>query len=126
MSDLSNQGAAWLARQQNDFVAKDILYTRTGGPALMIRATIGRWTFNQGDELGMVVRTESRDFIILAAELIIAGSVTLPKQGDEIREDVGAQVVMYQVLAPDGEQPWRYADLHRHSIRIHTTNVRTE
>ncbi len=128
MADLMEQGAAFLAEQQKLHASKPVLYSRTGtgSGTVIVSAMIGRTEWEQTDDLGTVLRTESRDFIIKAKDLVLSGVVVTPKDDDEIREDIGQQVFVYQVMAPGAEPPWRHADFHRHQLRIHTKHVRTE
>ena len=71
-------------------------------------------------------RTESRDFLVLAADLVLAGKAELPRAGDRIRETDGGQIFLYEVMAPGGEPPWRYSDPYRRALRIHTKFVGME
>jgi hypothetical protein len=125
MPDLLEQGAAWLESQRTRHMARIVTYVRGEG-RVDVAATIGKTTFEQADEYGVIHRTESRDFLVLTAVLVLAGTSTLPKAGDRIRETAGDQVFVYEVLAPGGEPPWRYSDPYRKTLRIHTKHVGTE
>lgn len=89
-------------------------------------ATLGRTTFEQVDEYGVVYRTESRDFIGQTAGLVLGGTQTLPHVGDTIRETVGSEVFVYEVMAPGQEPHYRYSDAYRQALRIHTKYVGVE
>ena len=89
-------------------------------------ATIGRTEFEVDDGLGVLVRTESRDYLILAEHLVLDGQPALPQRGDRVRETDGSQTVVYEVMAPGKEPPWRYSDPYRKTLRIHTKQVDTE
>jgi len=89
-------------------------------------ATIGKTVFEQADEYGVIHRTQSRDYLISAADLVLAGVPEQPKAGDRIRETVGEQIFLYEVMAPGSEPPWRYSDPYRKALRIHTKFVGTE
>lgn len=106
-------------------MTRTVVYQR-GADAVEIAATIGRTEFEQVDEHGVVQRLQSRDFLVRAADLVLAGAPTLPKAGDRIRETVGAQTFVYEVMAPGNEPPWRYSDPYRKALRIHTKHVATE
>jgi mono/diheme cytochrome c family protein len=71
-------------------------------------------------------RTESRDYLVSAEDLVLGGVVERPKAGDRIRETEGEQLLIYEVMAPGGEPPWRWSDRHRRTLRIHTKYVGTE
>ncbi|MBU0639323.1 MAG: hypothetical protein KKB50_10700 [Planctomycetes bacterium] len=125
MPDLLEQGAAWLEDQRTRHMSRMVTYLR-GSDSVDLAATIGRTEFEQADEYGIVHRTESRDFLVLAADLVLAGKAELPRAGDRIRETVGDQIFIYEVMAPSGEPPWRYSDPYRRTLRIHTKHVDME
>ena len=80
----------------------------------------GKSEFERFDHRGTKTTYHSRDFLILATDLVISGSQTEPAAGDEITEDDGTTIHTFEVL-PFGEgQPWRHADQHRTIYRIHT------
>ena len=125
MADLLRQGSAWLDGQRHTNLTQLVSYQR-GADSVELAATIGRTEFEQADEYGVLHRTESRDYIIRAADLVLAGETVLPKAGDQIREADGNVVHVYEVMAPSGEPPWRYSDPYRVALRIHTKHVKTE
>ena len=126
--DMISQGLAWLDAQRVKFLSRMVVYQR-GSESLELAATIGRTEFEQADEYGIVHKTQSRDFLVSAADLVIAGATVLPKSGDRVRETTGGQTFVYEVLAQNqtGErQPWRYSDPQRRTLRIHTKLIATE
>ena len=125
MPDVLEKGLAWLDDQRHAHMTRTVVYQR-GADAVEIAATIGRTEFEQVDEFGAVQRLQSRDFLVRAADLVLAGAPTLPKAGDRIRETVGAQTFVYEVMAPGNEPPWRYSDPYRKALRVHTKHVATE
>ncbi len=126
MQDLLQAGQAWLADQLHEQVATQVTYRR-GTDEATVRATIGRTLLKLDDGYGGVrmVWTD-RDFLIRAADLVLGGNPVQPQRGDQIREVVGAQTLVYEVLAPGEEPPWRWADPHRQMFRIHTKQIATE
>ncbi len=125
MTDLLERGAAWLDQQRARYLTRTVTYFR-GGDSVDLPATIGQTTFEQADEYGVIHRTQSRDYLISATDLVLAGGAEQPRAGDRICEAVGEQVFLYEVMAPGGEPPWRYSDAYRHTLRIHTKFVRRE
>jgi len=123
--DLLELGAAWLEDQRTRHLSRMVAYLR-GNDSVNVAATIGRTEFEQADEYGVVHRTESRDFLITAADLVLADKPVLPQAGDRIRETDGDQIFLYEVMAPGGEPPWRYSDPYRRTLRIHTKHVDME
>jgi len=125
MSNLLEQGAAWLQEQRTRHLTRTGTYLR-GGESVELSATIGSTTFEQADEYGVLHRTESRDYLIAAGDLVLAGKLELPKPGDRIRETDGDQIFLYEVMAPGGEPAWRYSDPYRRTLRIHTKFIGME
>lgn len=125
MTDLLEKGAAWLDQQRSRHLTRTVTYLR-GADGVDLPATIGSTTFEQVDEYGVVRRTQARDYLLSAADLVLAGAVTEPQAGDRIHETVGAQVFLYEVMAPGGEPPWRYSDRYRQTLRVHTKCIGTE
>jgi len=125
MTDLLAQGAAWLEDQRHKHLTRTVVYQR-GADTVEMLATIGRTEFEQADEFGALRRTESRDYLVRAADLVIAGDPVSPKAGDRIRETDDGVTFIYEVMAPGNEPPWRYSDPYRRTLRIHTKYVGTE
>mgnify|MGYP001416625607 CR=1 FL=1 len=125
MPNMLEQGNAWLERMREKHATRDIEYAR-GGETLALRATVGKTVFQVSREYGLFERTEARDYIVDAARLVFGGAVALPKKGDRIRETDGARTFVYEVMAPGNEPCWRYSDLQRRALRIHTKLVGQE
>jgi hypothetical protein len=123
--DLLEKGSAWLDDQRHKHLTRTVLYQR-GGDEVELAATIGRTVFEQADEFGVIHRTEARDFLVRAADLMLAGVQTLPEAGDRIRETTGGQTFVYEVMAPGDEPPFRYSDPYRRTLRIHTKHAETQ
>jgi hypothetical protein len=126
MQDLLESAQTWLAEQLHEHVAKSVTYRRDADE-VTVRATIGRTLLKLDDGYGGVrmVWTD-RDYLIRAADLVLGVNLAQPQRGDQIREVVGAQTFVYEVLAPGEEPPWRWADPHRQMFRIHTKHIATE
>jgi hypothetical protein len=125
VTDLLAQGAAWLENQRHEHLTRTVVYQR-GAESVELAATIGSTQFEQADEYGTVRRTESRDYLVRAVDLVIAGEQALPKPGDQVREADGSVTFTYEVMAPGNEPPWRYSDPYRQTLRIHTKYVARE
>ena len=125
MPDLLRTGSDWLEAQRTEHMTRSVVYER-GDSNVEVPATIGRTLFEVDDGLGVLVRTESRDYLILAEHLVLDGQPTLPQRGDRVRETEAGQTVVYEVMAPGKEPPWRYSDPYRKTLRIHTKQVDTE
>ena len=119
------QGSDWLEDQRVKHMTRSVLYGR-GASSVEVPATIGRTVFEVDDGYGVLERTESRDYLILAGDLVVDGQQTLPERGDRIRETQDTQIFVYEVMAPGKEPAWRYSDPYRKTLRIHTKQVDTE
>ena len=128
MADLLDRASAWLDGMRVKHTSRLVLYQR-GLWSVSVPAGIGRTTFQVDNGSGVIETVESRDFLILAADLVLGGTVTLPKTGDRIREasgeDGGGASYMYEVLAPGTEPAYRFSDPYRRTLRIHTKQVGT-
>lgn len=125
MPNLLQTGSAWLADQLKTHGSVDVLYER-GAEQVAVKVTIGKTEFELDDGSGVVVRIQSRDFLIQAADLVLGGVPSLPVAGDRIRETQGATTFVYEVMAPGNEPHYRYSDPFRRLLRIHTKHVATE
>ena len=126
MRDLLKVGSDWLTKQLQAHASRPVLYCR-GTAQVAVRATIGRTLFKLDDGLGGVrMEWTDRDFLIPAAQVVLAGEAVLPERGDLIREPQGSQVFVYEVMAPGREPAWRWSDVSRTLLRIHTKEVRVE
>lgn len=128
MGDLLDRGAAFLDAQRHQHLSRPVVY-RVGGRGTdekEVQATIGKTTFEQADDAGLIHRVESRDFLVRTAELDLGAGPILPRAGDQVRETVGTSVFVYEVNAPGGQPPFRYSDPYRRVLRIHTKHIATE
>lgn len=124
MTDLLRIGSDWLEDQRTKHLSRMVIYQRgvTGAGELTaeVAATIGKTEFDVENGHGVLERIESRDFLILVADLVLDGQATPPKQGDFVNETNGNVTHVYEVLAPGGAPHFRYADPYRKTYRIHT------
>lgn len=122
MADLIQNGIKWLAGRLFDTVSRTVEYHR-GQDAVSLQAIIGRTVFEIVDSSGIVERYESRDFIVSADALVLAGEQIVPRRGDWIVETIGVAPLTYEVMAPENEPVWAYADAYHQMIRIHTKQI---
>lgn len=125
MADVLDNALSWLETQRTRHRTRLVTYTR-GEASAEVAATIGKTVFRIDDQYGASIRSESRDYLILAAHLVLDGQVILPQRGDQIRESAGDQVWVYEVLGPGDEPCFRYSDPGRLTLRIHTQQIEQE
>ena len=125
MADLLESASNWLENQRTAHRTVSINYAR-GVDAVDVPATIGRTQFEIDNGYGVIERTESRDFLVLTEDLVLAGNATFPERGDRIRETRGTTTYVYEVMAPGKEPHFRYSDPYRKTLRIHSKQIATE
>jgi len=130
VADLLQTGSTWLEDQRHQHMTRPVTYLR-GADSVQLQATVGKTVFDQQDQFGVIQRTESRDYLVRAADLVfVAGEQALPQVGDRIREPSGTGALVYEVMAPGAsggsEPPFRYSDPERITLRIHTKFVGLE
>ncbi len=123
--NLLESAAAWLDEQRRKHLAGPVTYCR-GDQHVELAATPGKTTFHICRDQGVFEKTESRDFLITATDLVLGGELTLPRRGDRIRETQDGKVYVYEVMAPGTEPCWRMSDPYRIAMRIHTKQVAVE
>jgi hypothetical protein len=127
MSNLLQAGQAWLADQLKTHAASTVIYQR-GNQQVTVAATIGRTLLKLEDAYGGVhLQWTDRDYLIQAADLVIASVQVLPERGDVIREPTAdGKTYLYEVMAPGSEPHWRWSDVYRKLLRIHTKQIGVE
>lgn len=125
MADLLEQGSNWLEDQRTKHASRTVKYKR-GVDSVDVPASIGRTEFEIDDGFGVLQKFESRDYLVLAADLVLGGWPVLPERGDRIEETVGTTSYVYEVMAPGKEPAWRYSDPYRKTLRIHTKQVEVQ
>ena len=121
MADLLGRASDWLESQRTRFATRIVIYQRRDQQA-DVAATIGKTVFDLDDGAGAVTREESRDYLILTADLPFG----LPQRGDRIDEAQNGQTIVYEVVGPGHEPCWRYSDPNRKAVRVHTKQVDTQ
>lgn len=115
-------GLAWLDGQRDRHLGRIVTYRR-GSDEVPVRATVGRTEHESIGDRGLIVKHESRDFLVRVEDLVI-GQPTEPRRGDVIIDRVGGVDVVCEVspLAP-GEPEWRFHDRFQRVYRITTRIV---
>lgn len=123
MTDMLQNGAAWLAAQIQRNFSQPVVYSR-GADSVAVLATFGRKLYKLDDgEGGFRIEYSDRDFLIPAASLVLDGVAVLPRRGDLVTVTEGGVATAYQVLAPGGEPEWQWSDPYRQMLRVHAKRV---
>ena len=125
MTDLLQQGAAWLEGMRHKHASRPVVYQR-GEQSIALNTTVGRSMFQVIAADGLVEQVERRDYLVRAADLVLGGVVVLPQVGDRIHETVGGKVQVYKVMGAGQEKHFRPSDSDGLTLRIHTAHVGTE
>lgn len=118
--------AEWLAEVMNDHLAEEVTYTRGGSTLTGIKDTHGRQPLRIMDDYGARVEFDNVDHLIDVAAIDFGDGPTEPLPGDEIRVTAGNAVLVYGVMAPQGESVFRPADSYGIKLRIHSKQIGTE
>ena len=127
MTDILRKASAFLEKLRHTTATSPVTYRRGDRAVYDVPATIGRTEYQQDDGAGVITRAESRDFLILACDLVFDGMPALPEPGDRIEETQGGTLFVYEVLPVGGMQPhYRYSDPYRQTLRVHTKLIGEE
>ena len=97
-----------------------VSYQREGAAAVELKAIPGSSPWDQVQDMTVVREMKSQDWIFeLPAAWIAAG--TRPRAGDQIVRDDTSEI--HEVMAPGGEQPWRYMGTSGRWVRVFTKQV---
>ena len=125
MADLLEQASDWLGGMRRTYLSRTATYQR-GDDSVEVVAAVGRTVFEIDDGSGAVVQWESRDFLIAAVDLVMAGEIVEPLPGDQIKEAAGGKVLVYEVMGPGKERCWRWSDPYRRTLRVHAKQIDEE
>ena len=119
-------GQNWLNNQLQQFASREVVYQREAS-TLTVQATVGRTLLKLDDGYGgVLLQWTDRDFLIRAEDLVIAGETILPQRGDRVHEVQSGVTYTYEVLAPGKEPVWKWSDLYRSLLRIHTKQIQVQ
>lgn len=122
---LMERGMEMAARQLPKAAGGEVIYSR-GDQSVAWDATYGRTEFEVSEADGGVrIEFSDRDFIGETDRLRLGGQIITPTRGDKItivnEKHIAEQV--FEVLAPGGEQPYRFCGPQGYMMRIHTKKV---
>jgi hypothetical protein len=124
--NLLEWGQSWLNNQLQQFASREVVYQREAS-TLAVQATVGRTLLKLDDGYGgVLLQWTDRDFLIRAEDLVIAGETILPQRGDRVHEVQSGVTYTYEVLAPGKEPVWKWSDLYRSLLRIHTKQIQVQ
>lgn len=108
-----------LHRVRQATLTQEVTY-RQGNLTVTVPATVGTTVFEEVSHDGIVHRTEAREFLIDASDLVVDALAFAPAVGDRITySDLGGNAVVYTVAAFGSEPASRRSDPHSTVLRIH-------
>lgn len=119
MNDLIQEGTNWLVGQLQNHVSQSVVYSR-GSDSVTLNATIGKTDRETFDDHGFGVKSQVRDFLLKAEELILNNQKVIPRRGDRITQTLGTQSHVYEVVETGGDKHYRPSDPYGVMYRIHT------
>ena len=75
MTDLLQTGSDWLADRMKAHASRSVSYHRDGD-LVAVQAVVGQTVFETDNGYGAVEKFESRDFLILTADLVLGGATS--------------------------------------------------
>lgn len=124
MPDLLQSSSDWLTGMLKANVSQAVTFRR-GAATVVVQATLGSTEWTSETTEGIAETWESRDFLVTAADLVLAGQRVEPTVNDKLEHTFGGTKFTYEVLAQPGVKSFSYCDPNRVAMRIHTKLVGT-
>lgn len=122
MTNILQDGAAWLGGQLNDHAGLSVVYQR-GASSVSITATATMHEYEVVDDDGFGIVMLSRDYIVHAADMILSGAEIAPRAGDRITETIQGVVCVFEVMALGQKHEYEPLDTDGLMWLIHTKKV---
>lgn len=108
-----------------DALQGDIISYRRREITIPLWAVVGESRFDSESTDGLTTQVRTRDWLIRADHLVLAGERVEPAAGDEIMAiELDGSRTVWEVSAPGGmELAWRYSDPARTRLRVHTREI---
>lgn len=103
----------------------DAVYGR-GTDSLAVTVVLGQSDHDVADAHGVVTTWQSRDVMLEASQLILAGERREPARGDTVRLTFDGVDTVWRVQFPDPNRPpFKFSDPYRQILRVHTAHTET-
>lgn len=96
---------------------------RRGATGVALTAIVGQTPVELDEGHGTIVRSQVRDYLISATDLVVGGEPIQPARGDRIEENRGGKTYVYEVMPLGSEGPWRWSGPGRDTYRVHTRQL---
>lgn len=123
MTSFADELAAGLADLRDQYGGADMIYRRGGVSISLTNVVKGETKVPNVTHEGFAEQRDTLDLIVEAEQLI--GQITEPRQGDRVDEIIDGFMESYEVTTPaSGDRCWKWSDVGRTTIRIHTFLVK--
>jgi hypothetical protein len=122
MTNILQDGAAWLGSQLKAHAGVSVTYTR-GTDSASITATATMQQYDVVDAEGFSTSVVSRDYLVHAADLVLAGSLIVPRAGDQIAETIAGVACTFEVMPLGEKREFDPLDSDGLLLLIHTKKV---
>lgn len=122
MTNILQDGAAWLADRLIDHVGVSVAYQR-GVSSVPITATASMHRYEVVDTEGFGITALSRDYLVRAADLVISGAEITPRSGDRIVETIRSVSQSFEVMAIGQLKEFEPVDTDGTMLKIHTKKI---
>lgn len=120
---LMQDGLAWLADRLKESAGQSATYTR-GEDTASVTVWLATPRPEQDGIDGVILeRYDLMDVRMLAADLVIDGSETLPQRGDRISIARSTGTDVYEVMAHGNEPPYWWPDTDHVQVGVHCKQV---
>lgn len=122
MTNILQDGAAWLGGQLKDHAGTSITYQR-GALSATLTGTATLHEYEVVDQDGFSTTVLSRDYIVHAADLVLSGAEIAPRAGDQITETIGGVACSFEVMPLGMKKEYEPVDRDGLLLLIHTKKV---
>ena len=122
MTNMMQDGAAWLGGQLKTAAGVSVTYTR-GTNSVTLTAVPTLHQYEIVDDEGFGISMLSRDYLIHAADLILAGAEIAPRAGDRIAETIDGVAQTFEVMPLGQKHEYEPADPDGLLLIVHTKKV---
>lgn len=123
MPNLLTRGATWLASRLQAAAGRTVTYSRGPLDSEPITAWMAEHEYEVLNEEGFLANALYYDWTFIASEILIRGSLIVPRDGDRITETVNSVAVAYEVRPLDNEPCFKRLDTGGHMLLVHTRLV---
>jgi len=125
MPNLMARAQSLLNSRVEEAAGASVTYSRgRTGQSVALTAAVGRTVFASNGADGPRVDFGERDYLILAADLVLGGAAAEPEEGDRVSETIGGVEHTFKIMpTATGEPAWRWSDPGRTKYRLHVKRV---